>query len=206
MTASMQRPQAVLKLPSRNPARIAAARVIVARMTDNPWFPSPTPSLASVTAAIDAFHEAEVATLSRARGAAAVRDAKRTLLTKVLGRLQAYVQGVADDNPESAVTIIESAGMSVKKPTSVAKAPFAVQPGDVSGSVRLVLLAVAKRASYEWQWSRDGGKTWNTAEKTLTAKTVVSGLPAETTCLFRHRATTRTGMGDWSEPVAFLVR
>jgi hypothetical protein len=124
----------------------------------------------------------------------------------LLVRLKGYVQGLADDDPERAEALIESAGMNVKPKGVRAKAPFDVKPGAVSGSVRLVARAVAKEATYEWAWSTDGGATWRPAPATLQAKTVLSGLPSDSKCWFRCRPVTRRGEGNWSEPVAFLVR
>ena len=121
-------------------------------------------------------------------------------------RLKAHVQSVADDDPERAQKLIESAGMNAKATVLPTKPPFDVKPGAVSGSVRLVARAVAKEASYEWAWSNDGGATWRLAPAMLQAQTVLSGLPAESKCWFRYRAVTRRGEADWSEPRAFLVR
>jgi hypothetical protein len=134
-----------------------------------------------------------------------VRNARLARLESLVKRLKAYVQAVADDDPDNAVSIIESAGMSVKKPTAPSKPPLYVKPGRVSGAVRAVARAVAKEAQYEWQWSSDGGKTWEDAPKTLQAKTVIRGLPSEVKCLFRFRAVTRRKRTDWSEPVAGVV-
>ena len=63
-----------------------------------------------------------------------------------------------------------------------------------------------RRASYEWQWSGDGGKTWTNVPATLQAKTTVLGLPSGTVLQFRVRAVTRTGEGDWSQVVSVLVK
>jgi hypothetical protein len=206
MTVSMHRTLAVLKLPAKVPALLSDARAIVEAMKGNPYFLSPSPSLAKVTAAIAALDAAEVATLSRTAGMAQLRNEKRAALVALLVRLKAYVQGVADDDPEHAGEIIESAGMSLKKKNAPAKPTFAVKAGAVAGSVRLVARAAAQDASYQWAWSRDAGKTWRSAPTTLQAKTVLSGLPSESTCWFRYRPLTRRGLGNWSDPVAFLVR
>ena len=72
-----------------------------------------------------------------------------------------------------------------------AKAVLGVLPGRVSGSVRLAAKAVAKVASYEWQLSKDAGKTWLELPKTLQAKTAVSGLTPGMTYGFRFRAGVR---------------
>jgi hypothetical protein len=77
----------------------------------------------------------------------------------------------------------------------------------VSGSVRLVVRAVAKVASYEWQHSADGGKTWIDAGITVQAQKTISGLEPGKTYRFRYRPITRRGgPGDWSDPFAFIVR
>lgn len=206
MTVSMQRTLVALNLPLSTAKLLRLAEVIVEKMTDNEWFPSPSPSLAKVTAASQALESAEVDRLSGTKGKAAVRNAKRSALWSLLTRLKAYVQGVADDNPEHAASIIEGAGMDVKQKTPPKKPPFEVKPGPVSGSVRLVVRAVAKEAFYEWGVSTDGGKTWTSRGKTAQTQKILKDLPVGETCSFRFRATTRRGQGDWCAPVAFLVR
>jgi hypothetical protein len=83
---------------------------------------------------------------------------------------------------------------------------FAAKPGATSGSVHLVTDAAARRASYEWQYSTDAGKTWVSAPSTLQAKTVVAGLTPGVTVLFRYRAVTKSGEGDWSQPQSLIVK
>ena len=66
--------------------------------------------------------------------------------------------------------------------------------------------AASRRAAHDWEYSTDGGKTWVGAPSTLGARTTVTGLPAGTAVLFRFRALTKTGEGDWSQPTALLVK
>jgi hypothetical protein len=70
---------------------------------------------------------------------------------------------------------------------------------------KVVAASAARRASYEWQYSADGGKTWITAPATLQAKTKISGLAQEATVQFKYRAVTKTGEGDWSQVVSLMV-
>ena len=49
------------------------------------------------------------------------------------------------------------------------------------------------KASHEWQYSTDGGKTWTSVQTTLQAKTTVPGLQPGNTVVFRHRAVTKSG-------------
>jgi hypothetical protein len=47
----------------------------------------------------------------------------------------------------------------------------------------VVAASAARRASYEWEYSTDGGKTWIAAPATLQAKTKISGLAQGATLL-----------------------
>jgi hypothetical protein len=197
---------ASLKLPTKIPALTSYAQGIVKAMTNNPEFTNPIPSLATMTAAIDDFQAAETAALSRAKGAAATRNAKRTALVQLLQQLKTYVQTVADANLDKGPAVVQGAGMAVRKTPVHAARVFALKEGPVSGSVKVHAAAAARRASYDWEYSADGGKTWVATPSTLQAKTTVSGLPAGTTVQFRYRAVTKTGQGDWSQPLSMLVK
>src|SRR3974390_1619557 len=79
---STQRILVILNLPRRIPALITYAQNIVTCMSGSPHFPTPTPALAEVSTAISALQTAEVAALSRTKGAVVVRnDRKRDLVT-----------------------------------------------------------------------------------------------------------------------------
>ena len=196
-----------LNLPRvKTPMLITIANAIVKAMTANTWFPGPAPSLATVRAAIDTLSIGQMETLSRAMGKARVRDDQREVLVKLLQQLRAYVQQIADANVETAGSIIESAGMSVKKKPTVPARVFAAKPGLVSGGVKLYAPRAAQRAGYEWGISTDGGKTWASLPFTLQAKTIVTGLVPGATVLFRYRPTTKGGGGDWSQTISFIVR
>jgi hypothetical protein len=200
------KPVAALMLPRRIQQLIAYARAIVAAMTGNAAFPTPAPTLAAVTAAIDALANAETTALTRAKGAAAVRNEKLTALVALLRQLVRYVQNVADVSAENGTSIIESAGMSVKKAAVRKPRVFGAATGPVSGSAKLVAPSSGQRASYEWQYSVDGGKTWVVAPVTLQAKTTILGLTPGATVTFRYRGVTKTGEGDWSQLITFIVK
>jgi hypothetical protein len=102
--------------------------------------------------------------------------------------------------------MIQSAGIAVKKTPVRAKRTFAAKPGAVSGSVTLVTNAAARRAFYEWQYSTDGGKTWVSSASTLKTTTTVAGLTPGATVMFRYRAGTKTGEGDWSQTAQIIVK
>jgi hypothetical protein len=205
MTKSTHRLLVALNLPDSVPALLSVVQAILNAMTGNPFFPSPMPPLAAIAAVLAELRDAEVATGMRTRGMVELRDERLVALRSLMSRLKAYVQGVADDDPENAGSIIESAGMSLWRAGAGTKVPFEVKPGRVLGAVRLIVRAVAKEATYQWEWSADDGKTWNPAPATLQATTTLVGLPSGVMCLFRFRPTVRGGASNWSEPVAFRV-
>ena len=205
-TKSTHRPIATLKLPKPVGALITYAIGIVTAMTGNPAFPSPIPALALVTAAVNALQVAETAALTRAKGTAAARNAKRATLVDLLEQLKAYVQAQANATPDNAANIIQSAGLAVRKTPTHAARTFTVNPGAVSGSVKLYTKSVGSRSAYLWEYSTDAGKTWVAAPVTVQARTTITGLPPGTTVLFRVQTVSKTGEGDWSQVLSHLVK
>jgi hypothetical protein len=152
-TKPTHRPIAALGLPRTISLVLVYAENIVTRMTGNPHFPTPTPSLASVTTHIGDLRVAEAAALARTKGAATVRNQKRTVLVSDLQALRGYVQTVADADPGNAAAIIESAGLTVRKTATRHARALAAKPGSVSGVATITAKVVSRRASYEWQYS-----------------------------------------------------
>ena len=201
------RPIVTLGLPGMVAALINLAGAILKALTNNPHFPNPTPSIAVLTAALAALVAAENDALTRVKGAVVRRNAAKKYLVQQLQLLKANVQSTADADPENALLIIESAGLTVRKTPSRKPRVFAATAGATSGTVKLVAASAGKRASYEWQYSTDGGKTWVAAPPSIQAKTAIPGLPAGTSVQFKYRAVTpKTGAEDWSAPVTMLVQ
>jgi hypothetical protein len=197
---------AALNLPLQVTLLITFAKSVVDRMTGNAFFPAPYPALAVVTTAIGALQDAETAAVARTKGAASTRNEKRAVLVSLLQQLRMYVQSIADANPENGLSIVESAGMALKKPAVRKPRVFAALPGATSGTVKIVAPSAGHRASYEWQYSLDGGKTWVDIAPTLQAKTSLSGLTSGTPLEFRYRWVLKTGASDWSVPVTVTVK
>jgi hypothetical protein len=205
MTRRQNRTFVAMPLPARTPDLIGVARAILAASKKSTFLPAPRPPLATLAAAIDALDQAETAATTHTRGTAEVRNEAESALRATLRTFKSYVQEQADANPEQAGSIIASAGMNVRRASSRAKAPFTGKPGKISGTVALEVKAAGKRATYDWQWRVQGTAKWNRAPKTLQAKTTISGLPIGQYVDFRYRVVTKTGEGDWSEPITVLV-
>lgn len=206
MTSKTHRLVVVAKFPAATVALLKYTQALILALSNNPHFTDAATIIAALQGAFTTVDTAETAAKTRAIGTIAARDnAKSGLLTQLHGA-KAYVQGKADANPEQAQAIIESAGMSVRKTPIRIKLGFTATPGAVTGSVHLAARSVARRASYEWAWSADAGKTWTALPSTLQAKTTVPNLPVGTSCAFRFRAVTKAGEGDWSQVITMLVK
>ena len=164
------------------------------------------PTLATLTAAIDALQTAETAALARTKGAVVTRNEKRLALVQLLQQLEGYIQAQADANLENGASIIAERRGRGEEDGGAPAARLRREAGGVTGTAKLVAASAAHRASYEWEYSTDGGKTWVTAPATLQAKTTVTGLTAGTTVQFRYRPVTKTGEGNWTQPVSLVVK
>jgi hypothetical protein len=204
-TKKVHRSIAILKLPGSISLLVTLVQGILKAMTNNPSFPTPTPPLTALSGAVNELQVAETAALTRATGTIATRNEKRAALVTLLEVLRSYVQQVADASPENAISIIESSGLALRKPTVHAPRVFAAKAGTLSGSVKLTAPIAGRRAAYLWQYSTDAGKTWLDASQTLQAKATLTGLPAGTSVQFRYRSIIKGGAADWSAPVSLLV-
>jgi hypothetical protein len=195
----------VLRRPASPSKLIIWAQAIVEALAGNPsLYPKPVPPLSQVTADIEAFGAAHVVALSRATGKVEARTALLWPLLADLAALQQFVQSLADADPENAAEIITRAGMSVRKPRAKGKAPLVARAGANTGFVDVIAKAV-KNAAHEWAYSLDGGQTWIGMPTSLQAKVKVGPLTPGTLAKFRHRVVTKTGPGDWDDPVSLMV-
>jgi hypothetical protein len=208
MTTKKQthRPLVSLKLPRPIPALILIAKQMVQSMTNNPSFPNPIPPLATVTEATTALEVAQAAAQARTHGAATLRNERRTALVSLLEQLKTYVQKTADSNLEAAGSIIESAGVNLRKPTTRAKRVFAAKHGATSGTVKVVTQSAGPRSSYEWQYSLDGAKTWTPMPSTIQASTTLTGMTPGAVVTFRYRVVNKAGEGNWELPTSITVQ
>ena len=199
------RPLIVRKPRSRRIAdRIAYAKLVAESLKVSPYFPNPIPALAKLVAHIAAADAAHVAALTREAGTAATLAAAVRAVEGDLESLHVHVQGVARLDATNGPAIVASAGMSLKDARGPSPADFAVKQGRISGSVVLVVRAITRKASYDWQYSTDE-ETWTSAETTFQAKTTLVGLAAGTRYFFRFRARTREGLRDWSRVISLIV-
>ena len=195
-----------LAFPKRVAALISLAKAIAEGLTGNASFPNPDPSVASINKAIADLEAAETAARTRLAGAVETREEKRAALIALLHGAKAFVQKVVDASPAQAPALIKSVAMGVGKANTHGKRVFAVKQGTLSGSVSIEAGVAGPRASYEWEYSSDGGKTWLPMPPTSRSKTALTGLQPGASYSFRFRSVTKAGPSDWSQPLATVVK
>jgi hypothetical protein len=154
----------------------------------------------------------------RTVGAAATRNAQCALLYTGMESERIFVQGLVDAAPpERGVLLVQNAGLLVAKQAGHPKAPLTLRNGALSGTVVCdanvgLLVAAAgplkphQQRFFNWEYTLDGGKTFQTAPSTPKGKTTISGLTPLTTVGVRVSMTNGVGQGDWSQVVTILVR
>lgn len=209
-----RKPRAALGLVRSNVTKfVVRAREIYTGVNSNKvLFVSPSPSLATLLAQIQAVEAAQQLVPGGAPGAAAARDVKIDAVISTLEALRVYVQALADAAPpEQALSIIQAAGMRVRTKRG-GKALLTVTPTQPPGTVILRASARALTGgktsgkTLHWAYSTDGGKTW-IESATPRATTTISGLPLTTEIAFRVRASfAKGGESPWSPAVHVVLR
>jgi hypothetical protein len=186
--SSVAAPRAVFGTEQRNyPGVQARAQAMVNAIQANiANFPSLPISIVAFVALLAAFVLAQqVATETKAKGSAKLRNIKAIALWSAMEAIQKYIQGLANAlSAEAAGSLIESGGLLVAKIGTHPKAALTAALTATQGTVfldanRSLLVGAAdakKRAYFNWQWSGDGGKTWTSVTSTPYASTEIPGL------------------------------
>lgn len=193
--------------------KIARARLIVQNMTANVAnFPRPTPSLAEMTAVIDAAEQAYNAALT-ARNISKQRTAEleqqEDLLDDMAGRMAGFVESASGGRED----IILSSGMDVRAPNVASGQPpptpssVNATTGDHEGEVDLSWNSSPNAKSYIVQVSPNPPTetSWKQATVVTASKVTISGLVSGTKNWFRVAAVGSGGQSGWSDPVSKMV-
>ncbi len=198
----------VAKLPRNVDKLITQVYATIEAMTDNTWFPTPSPTLASVKSLNDDLQDAQNLALTRAKGAARNRNSKKLLVINAFYGLRDYVQSICILHPDLAVDIAESAMMFAKKTAVRQKNTFRARCLS-AGVIELIGGVRGNFRFHDWGISRDPNDpaSWlvNPVPTTTKAKTIITGLRVGETVYLRHRVNTKDGPGDWDQIISILV-
>jgi hypothetical protein len=156
----------------------------------------------------------QYATNTRAKGSAALRNVKLDALWTAMDILRAQVQGLADlASADAAIALLEAAGLKVATTPVHTKPVLAATLTTTPGVAHLAANATAllgkgglsKKATFHWQRSDNGGKSWDDVGVTAYASTDATGLTLMSTYAFRVSVTIGNTPGAWSPAVMLLV-
>ncbi|MBK8498553.1 MAG: fibronectin type III domain-containing protein [Flavobacteriales bacterium] len=183
---------------------VERGRAHVLAMTGNALYPTPTPPLATITAACDALEVAEIAvTNNGGRQDTLIRNERLRELKELIKQLGGYVQAVSGGDPEK----IASAAFPTRKlpePAGLPPAPGNLRARITSlpGELRLNWDGVKDRHIYQVEMNDADPlveANWQPLEMTgknfLTAKGLTSHRPYS----FRVNAVGADGVGPWSD-------
>jgi hypothetical protein len=200
-----RRVKIALRLPAKPVKLLYYARSVAVACASSSIYASVEPPIAVFESHIETLQELQAATLSRARGTAAVRDAQAMVVRGDLKLIASGVQRIADQFPaDVAVAIITGAGFDVARVGAKNKAQLKVTQGRGPGIADLLAKSRGRQQSYLWQYSLDG-KRWIDVDPTTACKTTIPGLTPALLYFFRFRCRGPKGLSDWSQVVSFRV-
>lgn len=191
-----------LGLARMNPAdKTAFAFHVVSQMTGNIHFPSPDPSLADVSGASAALHQAIDNAADGSAYFKAVRDKKEEQLDELLTGLGFYVERIAKGNEE----VILSAGMHVKAKGRRQKQKFEVLN---AGEGKFLLRTKAeKNASYIWFVSTNPAdeNSWKQVDITLQSSLLLNSFESGKKYWFRSMTITHKGKLPFTQTIGKIA-
>ncbi len=188
------------------PQILLKATSIVEKMTGNAHFPTPVPTLASISAAITLASNALALAQTKAKGTSSPMHAAVKTLVGLLKQLLAYVEAIANSDEPNGIAIIESAGMSVRKPATRKPKVFTAVTGPTPGSVLLNTKA-QPRSVYIYQMTTDPTTltSWVTISTSQVVKYLKTGLTSNTKYYFRVAVVTKSVEAPWSPVLSVFV-
>lgn len=193
-------------------ALVTLGQTVIAAMTENPNFETPTPALASVQTLVEDFQQKLSLTRKGSPLNTSEKNLARELLESELKKLAMYVNIISD----GALHIALSSGFPVRQQrssTATPAVPERIRLSDTgqSGQVRLTFIAVKQAWEYEYCYTTELGESgvpkWGEIYSTTNSRfTIITGLQPSSTCYVKVRSRNGKGVSDWSELVSLIAR
>ena len=190
------------------------AQLIVDKMTGNPDFLTPTPTLIVVQASVTDYSGALVKSKDGTKQDTADKNAKRLILEENLAELADYV----NDTAKGELVMLEGSGFPLTKipePVGILlpPEPFEVSEGENPGEVKIKINVDKKATDYIVLFAQDPPPA-NDAEwqsKTFSKATgLITGLESGKKYVFKAAATSaeanEVGLYNFTEPVEKYVQ
>jgi hypothetical protein len=179
---------------------------VITGMTGNAAYPAPTPTLADLTAALNAFKVAASAAMD-SRRQIVIRKQRRAVLIGMLRNLALYVQlACGGDLP----TLMSSGytAQRTRQPVGPLPAPanLRLKRGPNSGQITARCNRTPQAGAYEWRYAYAATPTaWVEVDSTFAASVVIEGLVPTTQYIVQVRALGTNGPSDWSDSAGVIV-
>lgn len=194
------------------PEKIARARQIITALTGNAAFPTPNPTLAAGTAAVDSLETAyaEVQTARQvAKTKTSAQGEREDAVDGFMSKLAGYVESVAGENEE----LIRSAGMDTRAAAGTSSerpslpAALEASGGDHEGQADLSWDTVSGARSYIIEKCADPPTAtgWAHAGVAIKTRATVAALPSGSRQWFRVAAVGTNGQSGWSDPATCII-
>ena len=187
---------------------ITDSQTIVTSMTANAAYPTPAPTLATVTAAIADFSTALSNAADGGVTLTAIKNAKRAVLAGILRHLASYVHVTCNGN----MAVLLSSGFPTQKPARTpagilpAPVPPALQQGGRSGDLVASVTPIPLSNAYTWRLAlASAPDTYLQTVPTTAASNTFSGLTPGQTYSVDVNAFGSAGTGDWSDTSELMI-
>ena len=185
---------------------IAFVRNVIALMTNNTQYPSPTPTLETLTNSVNAFETTVHDALDGGKIAIVTRNAARVELMALMRQLAAYVQASCNAD---LLALISSGFDAVRAPSPVGVLPAPQNPrlglGAKSGELLLRFDGVNNAANYSVQTAPAATGPWQDEDLSTSARVVIGGLTPGQTLWARACANGTAGASEWSAPATAMA-
>lgn len=204
--------QAILNLSNAGISAIREkAELIILKMLNNPFFPTPTPSLDTIKIELDALAQdqaEQAAAYQTYKEKTKVIAARKINIKSLLRQEGTYVEIIAEGDE----SIILSSGFDVKHnatPTNILNAPLSLLAVEGNGAGELVCTwqSVKGAKAYNVEQSLDisNPNNWQHVQTVTKIRCVVKGLSSGARMWFRVAAVGAVGEGAFSDVTTRIV-
>jgi hypothetical protein len=186
---------------------IELVRFVITKLTGNPNFTTPDPTIAELKDMADALEAKNIAAQEGGRQARSERKDARKKMLDGLRSLALYVEKIADGNE----TIMVSSGLYLsKEPQPAQKDDFWVIRGPNSGDILAGCVRYPKARTYVWLRYTganppDDKRQWTLAGVSTQTRIGLTDLDSGSKEWLCYCAVTSAGMMAWSEPISIII-
>lgn len=188
------------------PQKIERARFIVASMTGNVNFTTPSPALTVITANVNSLEAASIVAAGGGKDETAAMRTKEVILDLSLKALCSYTEVVANANFLTAESVILSAGFGTRKQPSPRANGFRISQGEHPGEM-MIKTDSEPRTFFTFQRSLtpDVEESWQEIYCGMKCSFYATGLESGQRHYFRFSKANTKGRGGWSHVLDAVV-